>query len=91
MWDGTDGVEGSGVDGGVDLVGTGDGVGREESDDFIGREVASVLEPREDRGDVVLGLRDQTVHSRDSLVRTTSQELELRSTLLRCKQNNIRV
>ena len=75
------GVEGSGIDGLVDLVSTGDGVRREQGDDLKRREVAGIGETLEDRGDAVLGLRDQANDGGNGVVGAASQKLELRSTL----------
>ena len=77
----TYGVEGRGIDGGVDLVRASDGVRREERDNLEGAEVAGIGETRKDRGDAVLRLGDQAVDGRSSRVGATSEELELRCTL----------
>ena len=78
---GTHTVERCGIEGGVDVVGTGNSVGSEEGDDLEGRESSSVIETLENVGDAVLGLGDQTVDSRGSRVGATSEELETGSTL----------
>ena len=77
----THAVEGGGIEGGVDVVGTGNGVGSEEGDDLEGRESSSVIETLENVGDAVLGLGDQTVDSRSGGIGATSEELETRCTL----------
>ena len=77
----THAVEGGGIEGGVDVVGTGNGVGSEEGDDLEGRESSGIVEPLQDLSNVVLGLRDQTVNGGGSRVGATGTELELRSTL----------
>ena len=76
-------VEGSSVDGLVDLVGTRDGVRGKERDDLEGREATSILETLENLGDAVLRLRDEALNSGDGLVGAASQELKLRSFLLK--------
>ena len=77
----THAVERCGIEGGVDVVGTSDGVGSEEGDDLEGREASGIVEPLQDLSDVVLRLRDQTVNGGGSRVGATGTELELRSTL----------
>ena len=77
----THAVERCGIESGVDVVGTSDGVGSEEGDDLEGRESSSVIETLENVGDAVLGLGDQTVDSRGSRVGATSKELETGCTL----------
>ena len=74
-------VEGRGVEVGVDVVGTSDGVGSEEGDNLEGRESSGVIETLKDVGDAVLGLGDQTVDSRSGRVGATSKELETGCTL----------
>ena len=77
----THAVERCGIEGGVDVVGTSDGVGSEEGDDLEGRESSSIIETLKNVGDAVLGLGDQTVDSRGSRVGATSKELETGCTL----------
>ena len=77
----THAVEGRGIESGVDVVGTGNGVGSEEGDDLEWRESSSVIETLENVGDAVLGLGDQTVDSWGSRVGATSKELETGCTL----------
>ena len=77
----THAVEGRGIESGVDVVGTSDGVGSKEGDDLEGCESSSVIETLKNVGDAVLGLGDQTVDSRGSRVGATSEELETGSTL----------
>ena len=74
-------VERRGIEVGVDVVGTSDGVGSEEGDDLEGCEASGIVEPLQDLSDVVLRLRDQTVNGGGSRVGATGTELELRSTL----------
>ena len=77
----THAVEGRGIESGVDVVGTGNGVGSEEGDDLEWRESTGVIETLKNIGDAVLGLGDQTVDSRGSGVGATSKELETGCTL----------
>lgn len=74
-------VEGSGIDGRVNLVCTSDGVRSEERNNFEGREVACIGKASKDGVYTVLGLRDQTDNGRDGRVRTASKEFKLGSTL----------
>ena len=74
-------VEGRSVEVGVDVVGTGNGVGSEEGDDLEWRESSSVIETLKNVGDAILGLGDQTVDSRSGGIGATSKELETRCTL----------
>ena len=74
-------VEGRGVEVGVDVVGTSDGVGSEEGDDLEGCEASGIVEPLQDLSNVVLGLRDETVNGGGSRVGATGTELKLGSTL----------
>ena len=77
----THAVERCGIEGGVDVVGTGNSVGSEEGDNLEGRESSSVIETLENVGDAVLGLGDQTVDSRSGCIGATSEELETGCTL----------
>ena len=77
----THAVERCGIESGVDVVGTSDGVGSEEGDDLEGRESSSVIETLKNVGDAVLGLGDQTVDSRSGGIRATSEELKTGCTL----------
>ena len=69
-------VEGRGIEVGVDVVGTSDGVGSEEGDDLEWRESSGVIETLKNIGDAVLGLGDQTVDSRSGCIGATSEELK---------------
>lgn len=77
----THGVEGRGVERRVHVISTGNTVRSQEGNDFTRTEVTSILEAREDLGDIVLGLGDETVDGRSSRVGTSSEELQLRGTL----------
>ena len=59
------------------MVGTGDTVGSKERDDLEGSEASSVLEARQESGDVALGLRNETVDGGSGGIGATSKELEL--------------
>ena len=81
IWSATHAVERCGIEGGVDVVGTGNGVGSEEGDDLEGRESTGVIETLKNVGDAVLGLGDQTVDSRSGCIGATSEELKTGCTL----------
>ena len=74
-------VEGSGVDGRVDLVGTSDGVRGEEGNNLERAEVAGVGEPLENSGDIVRRERNKTLDGGSHRVLAASEELQLRRTL----------
>ena len=77
----THSVEGSSIDGLVDLVGTSDRGGGEERDNLEWAETAGILEASKDRGNTVLRLGDQADDSGSGRIGAASQELDLRSTL----------
>lgn len=72
-------VEGDGADGGIDVVGTGDGVGREEVNE-VGWGETGVGHAGQDGGDVLLGLGDGAIGRRDGGIGTAGRETEARST-----------
>ena len=80
---GTHAVEGGGIESGVNVVCTSDGVGSEEGDDLEGREASCIVEAGQNVGNAVLGLRDETINSGGGRVGTTGKELELRRTLMK--------
>ena len=71
-------VEGTAVDGRVDVVLGGNGMRREEVDDLSGAK-ASVPHAQEDLVGRVLRERDQAVGRRDGVVRPAREELEARA------------
>ena len=73
-------VERNGLDGGVDVIGPGDGVGHKQGDYVLRREVSTISHTSEDLVERVLGLWDQPIRSRGSRVRTAEQEFQARST-----------
>ena len=77
----THAVEGGGIEGGVDVVGTGNGVGSEDGDDLEGREATGIVETLENSRDVVGRQGDETLDSRGSRILATSKELETGCTL----------
>jgi hypothetical protein len=70
------GVEGSGIDGLVDLVRAGDTVGREKRDNLERREIAGVRKAGKDLVNAVLRLRYETIDGGDGVVRAAGHELE---------------
>ena len=74
------GVEGRSRDGGVDNVGSGDGVRGEQSDNLSGGEAASVSKASENAVNGVEGLGDGPVGSGHRRVLAADEDVELRST-----------
>lgn len=70
-------VEGNGLNGGIDVVSTGNSMRRKQC---VGSELTAVLHTSKDGGDVVLGFWDETVRSRGGCVGATEQEFQARST-----------
>ncbi len=74
-------VERCGIEGGVDVVSTGDGVRGQEGNDLSRREATCVLKAFKDGGDAVLGLGDETLDGRGGRIGTTCKEFQTRCTL----------